>query len=209
MLQYTTSTSFNTSSFIGTDVYDKIVAICGKTQMLNDVKKLSPEVQTSHLEAFHSTLNQFHPKMTAYSYTGTYCRLYVVIFNIFLQYTICFFSFSTHGIWEKGGNNRLCAKVWFIYTSISFRHALAIVHFNENIKRDARQTKDGKTYYSIHYPKYKNGDELVRTVAVSPTYQYVADLKNLLFKSSKATLKQKIIAFMNKVPAPPNITVHK
>lgn len=59
---------------IGTDVYDKVVAICGRTQMLNDVKKLSPEVQTSHLEAFHSTLNQFHPKMTAYSYTGTYCR---------------------------------------------------------------------------------------------------------------------------------------
>ena len=81
---------FNTSSF-----YDKIVAICGKTQMLNDVKKLSPEVHTSHLEAFHSTLNQFHPKMTAYSYTGTYCRLYIVILYIFLQYTICFFSFST------------------------------------------------------------------------------------------------------------------
>ena len=35
-----------------------------------------------------------------------------------------------------------------------------------------------------------------------PTYQYVADLKNLLFKSSKVTLKQKIIAFMNNVPAP-------
>ena len=83
VLAYTTSTSFNISSFIGTDVYDKIVAICGKMQMLNDVKKLSPEVQTSHLEAFHSTFNQFHPKITAYSYTGTYCRLYIVILYIF------------------------------------------------------------------------------------------------------------------------------
>ena len=62
-----------------------------------------------------------------------------------------------------------------LINSFHFRHALAIAHFNENIKRDAKQTKDGKTYYSIHYPKYKNGDELVRNVPVSPTYNYVAD----------------------------------
>ncbi|CAB4032315.1 Hypothetical predicted protein [Paramuricea clavata] len=123
--------------------------------MLNDVKKLSPEVQTSHLEAFHSTLNQFHPKMTAYSYTGTYCR-----------------------------------------------HALAIVHFNENIKRDAKKTKDGKVYYSIHYPKYKNGDELVRTVPVPPSYNYVKDLRNMLFKDTKASMKLKILEFLKNVPAP-------
>ena len=60
--------------FSGTDVYDKVVSICGKTQMLNVIRKLSSVVQTSQLEAFHSTLNQFHPKTTGFSYTGTYCR---------------------------------------------------------------------------------------------------------------------------------------
>ena len=33
------------------------------TRLLNDIKKLSSEDQTSCLEGFHSTLNQFHPKM--------------------------------------------------------------------------------------------------------------------------------------------------
>lgn len=74
---------------LGTEVYDKVVGICGKSQVLNDVKKLSSEVQTSHLEAFHSTLNQFHPKMTAYSYTGTYCR--------YNSFSICLKYFS----WNK------------------------------------------------------------------------------------------------------------
>jgi hypothetical protein len=59
---------------IGTDAYDKVLAICGKTAIVNDIAKLSSVVQTSQLEAFHSTLNQFHPKMIGFSYTGTYCR---------------------------------------------------------------------------------------------------------------------------------------
>jgi hypothetical protein len=83
-----------------------------------------------------------------------------------------------------------------------FRHALAIVHFNENIKRDAKKTKDGKVYYSIHYPKYKNGDELVRTVPVPPSYNYVKDLRNMLFKDTKASMKLKILEFLKNVPAP-------
>ncbi|CAH3153273.1 unnamed protein product [Porites lobata] len=44
------------------------------TRLLNDIKKLSSEDQTSCLEGFHSTLNQFHPKMICFSRLGTYSR---------------------------------------------------------------------------------------------------------------------------------------
>jgi len=45
-----------------------------KTILLGDVKKLSPEAQTSALEGFHATLNYWHPKMISFSWLGSYCR---------------------------------------------------------------------------------------------------------------------------------------
>ena len=50
------------------------------------------------------------------------------------------------------------------------RHALASLHFNENIHRDKQRTVDGEVYYNVQYPKFKFGDEIVREVAVPPTY---------------------------------------
>ena len=58
----------------GTRAYDKLEVIIMKKSILNDVKKLSPDAQTSSLEGFHSTLNQWHPKMLCFSWLGTYCR---------------------------------------------------------------------------------------------------------------------------------------
>ena len=54
-----------------------------KTKLLNDIKKLSPDAQTSSLEGFHATLNHWHPKMICFSWLGTYCRFkkYLNIFN--------------------------------------------------------------------------------------------------------------------------------
>ena len=49
-------------------------------------------------------------------------------------------------------------------------HILAICHFNENLNRRKRQSKDGKPYYNVTLPKFKLGDEVVREVAVPPTY---------------------------------------
>ena len=51
-----------------------------------------------------------------------------------------------------------------------FRHILAICHFNENVNRERRKTVDGVTYYNVVFPKYKLGEEVVREVAVCPTY---------------------------------------
>ncbi|KAM7428204.1 hypothetical protein ABFA07_020777 [Porites harrisoni] len=58
----------------GTNVYNKMKQILMNTRLLNDIKKLSSEDQTSCLEGFHSTLNQFHPKMICFSWLGSYCR---------------------------------------------------------------------------------------------------------------------------------------
>ena len=51
-----------------------------------------------------------------------------------------------------------------------FRHMLAILHFNENLMREKRKAKDGTSHVNVVYPKYKFGEELVRQIAVPPTY---------------------------------------
>jgi len=53
---------------------------------------------------------------------------------------------------------------------MSFRHILASLHFNENVKRETQRDKDGKTYNKVTYPKFKLGEEVVREVAIPPTY---------------------------------------
>ncbi|XP_028408641.1 uncharacterized protein LOC114531189 [Dendronephthya gigantea] len=142
---------------IGTRAHDKLQAIIMKKTILKDVKKLSPDAQTSSLEGFHSTLNQWHPKMICFSWLGTYCR-----------------------------------------------HILAILHFNENIKRKQKTTKDGKNYVSVTYPKFKFGDEVVRNIPVPPTYNYVEDMKHLLFATSEEDLDKMIEKYEERVPKPLN-----
>ncbi|KAK3722874.1 hypothetical protein QZH41_020456 [Actinostola sp. cb2023] len=51
----------------GTKAYDKLDLILNNTQILNDIKRLSPFAQTSSLEGFHATLNHWHPKMLSLS----------------------------------------------------------------------------------------------------------------------------------------------
>ena len=38
---------------------------------------------------------------------------------------------------------------------ISFRHALAVMHFNLNLNRETVTNDDGTTRLSVHYPKFK------------------------------------------------------
>lgn len=47
---------------------------------------------------------------------------------------------------------------------------MACLHFNENVNRQTRKTKEGMPYMKVTYPKYKLGDELVREISVAPTY---------------------------------------
>jgi hypothetical protein len=45
-----------------------------------------------------------------------------------------------------------------------------VLHFNENVHREPKKSKDGCTYYHVTYPKFKLGDEVVREIPVPPTY---------------------------------------
>ena len=58
----------------GTKASEKLSDIILSKQMKKDVPKLSPLFQTSQIEAFHSTMNHFAPKMVSFSYHGMYCR---------------------------------------------------------------------------------------------------------------------------------------
>ena len=40
---------------------------------------------------------------------------------------------------------------------LSFRHILASLHFNENVKRETKTDKDGKPYYQLSYPSSNLG----------------------------------------------------
>lgn len=60
--------------FVGTAAYDKLTSLLSNKLLLKDIGKLSPDAQTSCLEGFHATLNHWHPKMTGFSWLGTFCR---------------------------------------------------------------------------------------------------------------------------------------
>ncbi|ELT96829.1 hypothetical protein CAPTEDRAFT_225143 [Capitella teleta] len=55
-------------------MFEDLVSI---TQMRKDIPMLSPMEQTSELEAYHSVVNQFSPKMIGFSYFGMTCRIYL------------------------------------------------------------------------------------------------------------------------------------
>ena len=46
-----------------------------------------------------------------------------------------------------------------------FRHALAVIHFNKNLNRSNRM-KNGVKQLHVVYPKFKNGEAVVRNVKV-------------------------------------------
>ena len=64
---------------VGTKAHQRLSSILLKKTTLKDVAKLSTEAQTSCREGFHSTLNGWHPKMTHFSWLGTFCRLPILL----------------------------------------------------------------------------------------------------------------------------------
>lgn len=58
----------------GSEAYEKLTEALEKTSLVNGIKKTSPLEQTSCLEDYHSVVNQFAPKMLAFSYLGMFAR---------------------------------------------------------------------------------------------------------------------------------------
>jgi len=57
-------------------------------------------------------------------------------------------------------------------TTYSFhRHILAAVHFNYNLQRDVRRRNaDDAEQIKVTYPKFKNGEAIVRNIRVSQNF---------------------------------------
>ena len=55
--------------------YEKMYSASTNASLVSGIKQTSPESQTSCLEGFHSTLDQFSPKMICFSFIGMYCTL--------------------------------------------------------------------------------------------------------------------------------------
>ena len=72
-----------------------------------------------------------------------------------------------------------------LHLKFHFRHVLACLHYNENLKRMTKKTKQGKIYTKVSYPKYKLVDEVVRDVTVQPTYIKCKCNKNQMERKSK------------------------
>lgn len=54
--------------------HENLVEKLTKDRLESAIKNASPIAQTSALEGFHSVVNQFAPKMLAFSYLGMYTR---------------------------------------------------------------------------------------------------------------------------------------
>ncbi|XP_068704429.1 uncharacterized protein [Montipora foliosa] len=104
--------------------------------------------------------------------------------------------------WVKGARNHL---YWCVTSS---RHILAVLHFNENVNRQTKTAENGDEYFRVTYPKFKLGDEVVREVAVPPTYGYVQAIREELFNvTSKSQLQSyKIVAERYKTKVPPSLS---
>ncbi|XP_077391607.1 uncharacterized protein LOC144027710 isoform X2 [Festucalex cinctus] len=63
------------ADYEGTEVNVAVVELLTKTMFVNDVMKMSHLRQTSGVEAFHSVVNHFAPKMYNFSYKGMKSRI--------------------------------------------------------------------------------------------------------------------------------------
>jgi hypothetical protein len=62
----------------GTEAYEKLTNLTVNRYIVKDVRQLSPNFQTSSLEAFHSLILRFAPKHTGFSFLGMLCRYWYI-----------------------------------------------------------------------------------------------------------------------------------
>ncbi|XP_073256636.1 uncharacterized protein [Porites lutea] len=147
----------NDRTWLQTDdkAYERLCKVLTTNSLKKGIQQASPIDQTDCLEGFHSVLNQFAPKMIAYSYVGMLCR-----------------------------------------------HILAALHFNYNLRREAKTNPDGTEKVKVSYPKYKNGEATVRSVKIEQNFDYVEELYQFYLKSSKEDLASAVDELKEMTPQP-------
>ena len=70
----------------GTKVCEKLAEILENKTILKDIRNISPHIQTSFLEAFHSLVIRYAPKHTGFSFLAMYTRY--AIFQKFLVFEV-------------------------------------------------------------------------------------------------------------------------
>ncbi|XP_046858297.1 uncharacterized protein LOC124451717 isoform X2 [Xenia sp. Carnegie-2017] len=72
------------------------------------------------------------------------------------------------------------------------RHILVVTHFESNLDRD-----NGVPQVKKHYPKFINGEAVVRNVKVAQDFGYVEDIYQVLCSalSDEETLKKPKVIF--------------
>lgn len=171
----------------GTDANVQVVELLTKTMFVNDVAKMSNVGQTSGVEAYHSVVNHFAPKMYKLSYKGMNsrwvklnlcCSLLLYMLQLAAVY-VCRMKILSTSVFSR--TLWLCAAPWKDYWTTmvyntSFhkfllsRIILAAMHYNENAGRAQKATQSGFNCYSIAYPKYKSGGYSLKKVLVEATY---------------------------------------
>ena len=149
------SSSYHYLTLLESLVYEKVYGALTNQRLTKGMKQASAIEQTSCLEGFHSTLNQFAPKMAAYSYVGMFCR------------------YDDNSYWGLQGNikvNRQYYRLSLFYVLLWFRHIIAALHFNYNLDRETVKDSDGQPWKKVTYPKFKNGEATVRDVHVQQSF---------------------------------------
>ena len=128
--------------------YEKRGELFTNNSLCTAVKKSSPHDQTNCLEGYHSVINQFAPKMLAYSYLGIYCR----------------YSHRATTLINLGFNLKH-VSCFYVYRTI-----LAALHFNYNLHRTTKEDSAGNKKLVVIYPKFKGGEGTVHEVKGSKNF---------------------------------------
>ncbi|XP_046864355.1 uncharacterized protein LOC124458369, partial [Xenia sp. Carnegie-2017] len=89
----------------------------------------------------------------------------------------------------------------YSFAGMYCRHILAVLHFNDNLRRDEVIVKD-KKQVKVVYPKFKNGDATVRSVRVHQIFDYNDELYHTMMKATKKQFEKASEELSNMSPAP-------
>lgn len=130
--------------YTGSKAYEKLSDVILSTQLHKNMEKFSSTYQTSSLEAYHSVVNHFAPKLLAFHIQG------------YTAGSLCNY------------NTEMC---YYVHVRLHIRLLMAALHFNENYGRKQARTASGSERIRIAFPKQKKGEFTPKPVPVPKTYR--------------------------------------